>query len=99
MAKKLGPGKCFHCGKDVPERTWDHIFPQGWYPDNSPENVEKWKMPSCRPCNAEYGRIEDELGIIIPLCLGPDAPNARGMYEKALRALDPSKGRNYKDRG
>lgn len=98
MAKKLGPGKCVHCGTDVPERTWDHLFPQGWYPEDSPKDVEKWKVPSCRTCNAEYGRIEEELGIVIPLCLGPDAPNAKGMYQKALRALDPSKGRNFKDR-
>jgi len=98
MTKTLGPGRCVHCGNEVPERTWDHVFPKGWYPENSPKNVEKWKIPSCRPCNADYGKIEEELGITIPLCLGPDAPHAKGMYEKALRALDSSQGRNFKDR-
>ena len=98
MAKKLGPGRCVHCGIEVSQRTWDHVFPRGWYPEDSPKDVEKWKIPACRQCNASYGLIEEELGIIIPLCLGPDAPNAKGMYEKALRALDPSQGRNFKDR-
>jgi len=98
MAKKAGQGQCVHCGETVANRTWDHVFPKGWYPDDTPQNIEKWKIPSCRKCNAEYGQIEEELGVIIPLVLGPDAPNARGMYQKALRALDASKGRNVKDR-
>jgi len=96
--KKLSPGVCVHCGRHVERRTWDHVFPRGWYPDDTPQDLEKWKIPTCRPCNAEYGQIEEELGIVIPLCLGPDAPNAKGMYRKALRALDPSAGRNYKDK-
>ena len=98
MPKKLSPGICVHCGKHVKRRTWDHVFPRGWYPDDTPKNLEKWKIPACRPCNEEYGQIEEQLGIVIPLCLGPDAQNARGMYRKALRALDPSAGRNYKDK-
>jgi len=98
MAKKPGPGKCVHCGKDFSFRTWDHVFPKGWYPDDSPKDIEKWKIPVCKACNADYGQIEEELGIVISLCLGPDAPNAKGMYKKALRAMDASKGRNNKDR-
>ena len=72
--------------------------PKGWYPGNTPPNMEKWKIPACSPCNSRYGCIEDDLGIVIPLCLGPDAPNATGLYQKALRAIDPSHGRNHRDR-
>ena len=98
MAKKPPPGRCVHCRAKVKHRTWDHVFPQGWYPENTPPNLERWKIPACHPCNRKYGRIEEELGIIIPLCLGPEAPKAKGMYQKALRALDPSHGRNHRDR-
>jgi len=95
---KLGPGRRVHCGMVVPNRTWDHVFPRGWYPEDTPRNLEKWKVPACLRCNAEYGRIEEELGILIALCIGPGAPNAKGMYRKALRSMDPSRGRNFKDR-
>lgn len=87
-----------HCRAEVKHLTWDHVFPRGWYPENTPPNLEKWKIPACSPCNWKYGRIEEELGITIPLCLDPDAPSAKGMYQKALRAIDPSHGRNHTDR-
>lgn len=98
MARKPPPGRCVHCRAEVKHLTWDHVFPKGWYPENTPPNLEKWKIPACSPCNWKYGRIEDELGIVIPLCLGPDVTNAKGMYQKALRAIDPSHGRNHRDR-
>ncbi len=98
MARKPPPGRCVHCRAEVKHLTWDHVFPKGWYPGNTPPNMEKWKIPACSPCNSRYGCIEDDLGIVIPLCLGPDAPNATGLYQKALRAIDPSHGRNHRDR-
>ena len=98
MAKKPQPGRCVHCRAKVKHLTWDHVFPQGWYPENTLPNLEKWKVPACSPCNWKYGRIEEELGIRIALCLERDAPNAKGICEKALRAIDPSHGRNPTDR-
>jgi len=98
MARQPGPGICVHCLRDVPKRNWDHVFPQGWYPDTTPENLEKWKIPSCKSCNDEYGRMEEELGIILSACVNPKSARASGIWEKTLRALDPSHGRNEKDR-
>ncbi len=98
MAKKLGSGKCVHCGEYAEKRTWDHVFPKGWYPEDSPPDIEKWKIPCCKKCNAEYGSLEEDLGIRIAFCVGPDAPNAKGIYHKALSAMDASKGRNKEDR-
>ncbi len=97
MARNPGPGRCVHCGVDAQIRTWDHVFPRGWYPENTPQDIEKWKIPACKKCNAEYGSLEEDLGIRIALCIGPDAPNAKGIYEKALRSMDASKGKNMKD--
>jgi len=98
MAKQPGPGKCVHCGEYSEKRTWDHVFPKGWYPEDTPPDIEKWKIPTCKKCNAEYGILEEDLGIKIAFCIGPDAPNGKGIFRKALRSMDASKGRNMKDR-
>lgn len=98
MARKPGPGICVHCLKEVPKRNWDHVFPQGWYPDTTPENLEKWKIPTCKRCNDEYGKIEEDLGIILSACVNPESAHASGIWEKTLRAFDPAYGKNEKDR-
>lgn len=98
MAREPGPGICVHCLRYVPKRNWDHVFPQGWYPDTTPANLEKWKIPSCKPCNDEYGRMEEELGIILSACVNPRSARASGIWKKTLRALDPTHGKNEKDR-
>lgn len=98
MTRKAGAGICVHCLKEVEVRTWDHVFPKGWYPEDTPADIEKWKIPSCRFCNAEYGSLEEDLGIRIAFCIGPNASGAKGIYEKALRSMDASQGRNMKDR-
>ena len=61
MAKRPADGKCVHCLADPVRRNWDHVFPESWYPDALPENIEKWQIPSCTPCNSTYGRIEDDF--------------------------------------
>ncbi len=98
MARKPGPGICVHCLKEVPKRNWDHVFPQGWYPDTTPENLEKWKIPTCKNCNDEYGRIEDDLGIVLSACINPKSTQASGIWKKTLRALSHSHGKNSKDK-
>lgn len=98
MARKPGPGVCVHCLEEVPKRNWDHVFPQGWYPDTTPQNLEKWKIPTCKSCNDEYGRMEDDLGIVLSTCINPRSAQASGIWEKTLRALDPSQGKTEKDR-
>lgn len=98
MARKPGPGICVHCLQEVPQRNWDHVFPQGWYPDTTPENIEKWKIPTCKRCNDEYGKLEEKLGIILSACVNPKTAQASGIWKKTLRSLDPSCGRTEEDR-
>lgn len=98
MARKPGPGICIHCLKEVPKRNWDHVFPQGWYPDTTPQNLEKWKIPTCKRCNDEHGQIEDDLGLILSTCINPKSAHASGIWAKTLRALDPSQGKSEKDK-
>lgn len=98
MARKPGPGQCVHCLSEVSKRNWDHVFPVSWYPDSTPQNLEKWKIPTCKPCNDAYGRIEEDLGQILSLCIEPNNIEFKGVYQRMLRAFDPSHGRNDKDK-
>ncbi len=77
--------------------NWDHVFPESWYPDTTSSDLEKWKVPSCIPCNDKYGVIEKDFLIRIGLCLDPDDPACSGVIAKALRSIDPSKARGKKD--
>ncbi len=98
MAKSAGPGVCVHCVKNVPERNWDHVLPESWYPNTTPQNMEKWKVPSCITCNREYGKIEQDLLIRLGLCLDPNHPDTKSLTEKALRSIKPEFGKNRRDK-
>lgn len=87
-----------HCLKEVPKRNWDHVFPVSWYPDTTPQNLEKWKIPSCKQCNDDYGQIEKQFGQILSLCIDADKPEVVGVYNRLKRGFDPSLAKNAKDR-
>lgn len=69
------------------EPTKDHLFPSSWYPDSTPENVQRWTLPSCGRCNGEYGEIEKELFVYFALCLDPQKAEASGLAKRALRSF------------
>ncbi len=94
MAKKPDPGCCVHCLQFHDELTWDHVFPESWYPGTTPEDLEKWKIPACLPCNKDYGRIEEDLLIKLGLCIDPKNPRGAGIAFKTVRALRSDFGRN-----
>lgn len=98
MAKSAGAGKCVHCLEEVQERNWDHVLPESWYPETTPSDIEKWKVPSCIKCNKDYGKIEQDLLIRFGLCLDPHHPDTKSIVEKALRSIKPEYGRDRKDR-
>ena len=98
MARKPPPGKCVHCCNHSDKRNWDHVFPESWYPTNTPQNLEKWKIPTCLNCNKEYGVIEQELLIRLALCLDPNSSNNKGIIERAMRSIDPTKAKRQGDR-
>lgn len=88
-----------HCLQLHDELTWDHVFPEAWYPDTTPDNTEKWKVPSCDPCNKDHGRNEAELLVRFGLCVPPDQSSNMGIVDKALRALNPDAGKSARDAG
>lgn len=97
MAKRPPIGKCIHCLKDRVERNWDHVFPVGWYPDTTPDNIDKWKAPSCVACNSALGRVESRFISLIALTLDPKVRETAGIPQKVLRSLKPELARNEID--
>jgi len=80
------------------ELTWDHVLPDSWYPDSTPANLEKWRVPACRQCNEWYGELERDLLVALALCLDRQAVAASGITERVLRSIDPRFGRDDRDR-
>jgi hypothetical protein len=97
MATKKNVGKCVHCLKDPVELTSDHMFPKAWYPDATPENLEKWQIPSFDACNNRYSKIEGDLLNRVALALDTKHPASAGLIDAALRAMNPDAGRDEKD--
>ena len=95
--KHLRFGKCVYCLEESTALTWDHVFPESWYPDTTPEDLEKWKVPCCEKCNSRFGKIEENLFLRLGLCIDPKEYRSSGIPEKVLRALDSSKGRDERD--
>ena len=98
MSRKPPPGKCIHCCNHAEDRNWDHVFPESWYPIDTPTDLEKWKIPSCIECNREYGKLEQALLVRLALCLDPSSPKNRGIIDRAMRAIEPERGRDEIDR-
>ena len=98
MAKRPPPGKCVHCLADAVDRTWDHVFPRAWYPDTTSKDINKWQIPTCHPCNRDYGKIEEDLLIHLALCVDPHAPATAGIVQKALRSMKPEYAKDERDK-
>jgi hypothetical protein len=98
MANRPPPGICAHCLQFSDDLTWDHVFPQAWYPETTPLDLEKWKMPACQDCNARFGRLERDLLVRLGLCVPPATAATAGIVEKVLRGLDPNAASSKRDR-
>lgn len=96
MAKST-PGRCVHCLQEVDAITNDHLFPRSWYPTTTPQNLEKWKFPACGPCNRAYGKLEEELRLLLAACIDPKGDAGAGIWAKAVDSMDPTKARGALD--
>jgi 5-methylcytosine-specific restriction endonuclease McrA len=79
--------RCVHCLRETDATTKDHVFPSSWYPDSTPETVQRWTVPSCTDCNTFLGKLETDLLVRLALCLEPASASAAGISSKALRSL------------
>jgi len=96
--RRFKTGTCIHCGVPSEELTGDHVFPESWYPDSTPLDLEKWQAPSCKSCNEGYGRLERTLFLKLAMGLEPWTVGAEGIAERALRSFDPRTAKNENDR-
>lgn len=94
---KGSSGRCVHCLQEVDAITEDHLFPRSWYPTTTPQNLEKWKFPACSPCNRAYGKLEEELRLLLAACVDPRSDAAAGIWAKALDSINPDKARSPAD--
>lgn len=97
MAKKSKAGRCVHCLKEVDEITLDHVLPKAWYPKSN-DPSRKITAPSCLDCNNKLGRIEEDLLLVLSLCLDPNSNLSSGIQKKVLRSINPELGKNDIDR-
>src|SRR5438094_213828 len=87
---------CVYCRL---ERATDneHVFPRSWYPTSTPGELTYLTVPSCRPCNERWKKIEERLGeTLIALC-DAEHPDAAGIFERVTRSWDASRGKNPQD--
>lgn len=78
--------RCVHCLNPA-GNTRDHVFPGSWYPDSTPEAVQRTIAPSCRPCNERSGKLENYILGRLGLCMDPTKAEVAGIAAKALRAV------------
>ena len=86
---------CVHCLKKLTESTRDHVFPSSWYTNDTPNQIQRWTVPSCAGCNGKFGKLENELFIRLAPCIDPDVAKASGIKEKLFRSFGI--GKNISD--
>jgi hypothetical protein len=79
--------RCVHCGKTVTEMTKDHVFPDSWYPETTPDSTQRWTVPSCSACNNRLGSIEKKVFSRLALCIDPRKAEAAGLSAKVRCSL------------
>jgi hypothetical protein len=79
--------RCVHCGRIHEKLTKDHVFPDSWYPESTPETVQHWTVPACLPCNGELGTVEKEVFVRLGLCVNPRKVAATGISNRVIRSL------------
>ena len=89
---------CAYCGCHYAHYTKDHVFPGSWYPNTTPPEVNRWTVPSCRPCNHNKSKLENYSRRYLAACVGANSPRAKGIWEGAFRGLSPSVARTETDR-
>jgi hypothetical protein len=92
MQKPRGDGRCIHCRQPLVDETDDHVFPASWYPDSTPQSVQRWTAPSCSVCNGNSGKKEQALFIRLALCVDSRKIEALGISTKLARTFGIGEG-------
>lgn len=95
MKKSSDNIRCIHCLKTLyfktdnkdEKATRDHVFPNSWYPDNTPNQVQRLNAPACIKCNSGLGAMEKEVFTKLACCVDHEKIEASGINKKLLRSL------------
>ena len=90
--------RCVHCLVELTKppksgvltdtsATLDHVFPKQWFPESTPQNLNRWTVPACHKCNCELGGIEKVLLSRMVLCLDLTKPELMALYQKVRKGL------------
>jgi len=79
--------RCVHCLEELQEETRDHVFPNSWYPDDTPSEVQRWTVPSCARCNGKLAQAEKDLMVTLAMCAAGSGQAVLGTSEIALRSM------------
>jgi hypothetical protein len=97
LKRKLN-GICIFCGAKG-QVTDEHIFPESWYPDDTPGDLWLWQAPACYACNHDYyGKKEARIFPFLAMTAEPDHSGAKGIADRGFRAADENAGKKPKDK-
>jgi hypothetical protein len=95
--------RCIHCLIEVESSERDHVFPNSWYPDSTPQTVQRPKAPSCPKCNRAFGHLERDLFVRIVPCIDPKSESVAGLMPRVMRSFGfdtaglPEKEQQYRE--
>lgn len=90
--------KCIHCLDEKGPFNEDHVFPEGWYPENTPPGIEKPTAPSCLKCNNSLSKVEERLLRVFSFGFSPNERDHKEIYERMKRSISESAGKSERDK-
>jgi hypothetical protein len=79
------------------DQTEDHVIGLSWFPESTPDNIEKWKVPAHKACNIKFGAIENRVRTQLALGIDRSQIAGKGVVEAALRSIDPQVAKSKRD--
>jgi hypothetical protein len=80
---------CAYCGdREGDER--EHVFPKSWYPESTPESVQRLVVPGCHACNQRWKVVEEEFRDEFLMVISPVRAEAKGLHDKFTRSINPT---------
>ena len=90
--------RCVYCLQEFEKLTNDHVIPRSWYPETTPEGMEKFQVPACNGCNNHFSSIESKLLTVFAYCLSPATEEAAGVSVPVMRSMKPGLASTEKER-
>lgn len=90
---------CVYCRRSMTDedQTEDHVIGLSWFPESTPDNIEKWKVPAHKTCNVKFGATENRVRTLLALGVDRSQLAAKGVVEAALRSINPQAAKSKRD--